>query len=293
MSSIISTFLRGRDQITNQVLALSGPASAAIFALTNIIFTICRADGYSCGKQMVSKLGALGAPYACVFNLFGFVLPGLLVVALAAGLKRELRVSAAPAFLGLCGVFLIVVGLFPVGFTLLGDFTHVTAALLCGFSFVVAALLLSGPMRKHPSFIKLGRLTPWLVFLLILNPAGQLAWAPQGLLPPGWTERLNLVGYFAWLTFAGLSFGQYRQPGYWPLSEGRSLLNFRSVSFLSGEWRVSIRTWSQSNFQRLHGRERERSVLWRTGASERPRSGISRSGPPHLAGAVLTPSPLS
>ena len=161
---------------------------------------------------MVSKLGARGAPHACVFNLFGFVLPGLLVMAFAVGVKRELRVSSAPTLLGLGGAFLTVVGLLPVGFTSLGDSIHVTAAFLCGVSFVVAAVLLSNPMRKHPSLIRLGRLTPWFVFLLILNAADQLAWAPQGLLPPGWTERLNLVAYFAWLTFAGVSVSAKKNP---------------------------------------------------------------------------------
>jgi hypothetical membrane protein len=225
----MSIFLPGRVQISNQVLALSGPGSAAVFALTNIVFTAFAADGYSCGQQMVSKLGARGAAHACVFNLFSFVLPGLLVVALAFGLKRELRVLTAPTLLGSCGAFLIVVGLFPVGFTLLGDSTHVTAALLCGLSFVVSASLLSSPMRKHPSFFQLSRLTPWLVFLLILHLAGQVIWAPEGLLlPPGWTERLNLVGCFAWLTFAGLSLStSLRQKRDWnrfpsvPLSSDR------------------------------------------------------------------------
>ena len=78
-------------------------------------------------------------------------------------------------------------------------------SLLCPLAFVVAAVLLSIPMRKNPRFIQLSRLTPAFVFLLILNVACALAWAPQDFIPPGWSQRFNLVGYFFWLTFAGLS----------------------------------------------------------------------------------------
>jgi hypothetical membrane protein len=225
--SAISTFLRGRAKIINQLFALSGPAAAATYALTNIVFTVCVAQGYSSGEQMVSKLGARGAPFACVFNLFGFVLPGLLVMALAAGLKRELRVSAAPAFLGLCGVFLGVVGLFPVGFTLVGDAAHVIAAVLCGLSFVIATVLLSSPMRKHPAFVQLSHLGPRIAFLLILNPAGQLTLAPEGFLPPGLIERLSLIGCFAWVTLAGMSLSKsgIRKPDGAPLSGNLACAN--------------------------------------------------------------------
>ena len=204
----MSTFRPRQAESNSQLLALSGPASAAVFAVTNIMFTVCVAGGSSSCEQMVSQLGASGAPLASVFNLFGFILPGLLVVALAVGLKRELRTFAAPPLLGLCGASFTVVGLFPMGFGLsgvVGNSIHVIAAQLCGLLFVVAAVLLSIPMRKHPSFIQLSRLTPGLVFLLILNVIIQLEWAPQELIPPGWSQRISLVGYFAWLAFAGLS----------------------------------------------------------------------------------------
>ena len=205
MRSLASTFLAGRTHTISRILALCGPVSAAVFALTNIIFIECAADGDSCGKQWMSRLGATGAPHASVFNLFCFILPGLLVVALAAGLKREFRIFTAPTFLGLCGGSLTVVGLFPLGFSLSDNLIHTLAAHLCGLSFVVAAVLLSIPMRENSSFVQLSRLTRGLVFLLILNAALQLAWAPQGFLPPGWNQRLNFLGYFAWISFAGLS----------------------------------------------------------------------------------------
>jgi hypothetical membrane protein len=152
---------------------------------------------------VISELGASGAPHAFVFNFFGFIVPGLLIVALAVGLKREFCIICAPSLLGLCGAFLAIVGLFPLKFG--ANYIHVIAAHLCGLAFVVAAVLLSIPMRKNPRFIQLSRLTPAFVFLLILNVACALAWAPQGLIPPGWSQRFNLVGYFFWLTFAGLS----------------------------------------------------------------------------------------
>jgi hypothetical membrane protein len=205
MSSLLSSISVGRTQTNSELLAISGPISAVVFAFTNIVFTVCATDSYSYAKQMVSDLGAAGAPKASIFNFFGFILPGLLVVALAFGLKRELRVSGAPASLGLCGILLMTVGFFPLQSTLAGNIIHVTAGHLAGLAFVVAAVLLSTPMRKHPSFNLLGRVTPGLIFLLILNAADQLEWTPPGFLAPGWGERFTLIGFFAWLALAGLS----------------------------------------------------------------------------------------
>lgn len=188
----------------------AGIAAAVAFATSLVGFAAVRNDGYTHGTKAVSELGAVGAPNALAFNLLGFVLPGLLVVALAVGLHRGLRASGSratgPALLALSGLAFAGAGVFPVDMAAresMLSLLHLAASQLTGLAFAAAVFPLGAAMRRHPGLAGLGRVTPWFVLLLVVNVAWQIAWQATGVVLPGWGQRIAFAGYFLWVALAG------------------------------------------------------------------------------------------
>lgn len=70
---------------------------------------------YSHLHQAVSELGAFGAPRMWVWNVGGYLLPGVMLAAFGWGLMRRLRPGSriAPTLLALAGGGLALAGIFP------------------------------------------------------------------------------------------------------------------------------------------------------------------------------------
>jgi len=71
--------------------------------------------GYNHVTQYISELGAVGSPVAWFFNPLGLEVYGLLIIAFSYGLYRGIKESlVGPALLGISGVGVILVGIFPM-----------------------------------------------------------------------------------------------------------------------------------------------------------------------------------
>ncbi len=191
-------------------LGFAGPTAALFFGLSLLGFAAARTDGYTHATKAVSELGATGAPNAQVFNLLGFIIPGLLVIALAVGVNRALQATErhmmGSILLALSGVFCVGAGVFPVDMaarTSTASLLHLAAAQLTGLAFAVAVFPLGAAMRRDPEFAALGSVTPWFVLFLVANVAWQIVWQTTGLVLPGWGQRLGFTGYFLWMALAG------------------------------------------------------------------------------------------
>jgi hypothetical membrane protein len=196
---------RSRRGALRCVALLSAPAAATIFLLGVIGFAAHGPEGYAHGTQMVSELGALGAPHALAFNILVFIVPGLLIATFGLALRQELGPSSSAILISLSGLSLVSVALFPIdpGFRdAPTNVLHSVFAQFCGSAFVMALILHSGALRAHPRLGTLGRITPWFASVLIIKAAWHLFWAPGQMLEAGWNERLNLAAYFAWMTLA-------------------------------------------------------------------------------------------
>lgn len=77
------------------ILAACGIAGPVLYASVVIVLGFLR-PGYDHLTQVISELGEVGAPNAIVMNIFGFVLPSLLIFAFAIGLYRGIRDGRAP-----------------------------------------------------------------------------------------------------------------------------------------------------------------------------------------------------
>jgi hypothetical protein len=71
-------------------MAAGGGLAPLLFALALAVFGR-RYPGYNQLRQQMSVLGAAGAPDAALFNGLGLFLPGILIVAFAAGLHQGIR----------------------------------------------------------------------------------------------------------------------------------------------------------------------------------------------------------
>ncbi|KON27796.1 hypothetical protein AC481_03730 [miscellaneous Crenarchaeota group archaeon SMTZ-80] len=96
------------------LLAICGMV-APIWFIIMWIFSGAMYIGYNHVTQYISELGAVGSPVAWFFNPLGLEVYGLLIIAFSYGLYRGIKESlVGPALLGISGVGVILVGIFPM-----------------------------------------------------------------------------------------------------------------------------------------------------------------------------------
>lgn len=155
-------------------------ALAAISALLAAVFAGALLDGYSHRDFPLAYLGAEGVPGAGAFNLFAFLLPGLLAFAVAWRLRAGLPVQApwrariGARLIALAALGYAAQGLLPLrpedlGATVNG--LHASAWMLWWIAFVPGAALLAlgGGSR---AFALASACAACLVAVLVLPPWG-------------------------------------------------------------------------------------------------------------------------
>ena len=190
---------------------LAGPAAATLFFSSLVGFAALRSDDYTHSRKAVSELGAAGAPNAPLFNLFGFILPGLLIIMLGWRIRQVAGAGtprSGPILLVLSGAAFGAAGLFPFELETRGSLlstAHLVAAMLSGVLWALALFWIGPLFRRHLGLETLGTATPWFVLFLLANVLWQVAFQSGADIPPGWGQRLGFLGYFLWVTLAGLS----------------------------------------------------------------------------------------
>jgi len=185
---------------------LAGIAAGACFLAALAGFGMAL-DGYSQVRHPVALLGASGVPHALVFNLLGFVLPGLLAAGVAMRLRRDLPHDAGwPARIGARLVLLSALAFAAQGLLPLdpGDLDgaasqwHATAWMLWWIAFVPGAGLLAAGLIRVQDWRTLAR-TSAVVAVLVLV----FAMLVPGAVAPGVAQRIAFVAWFGWLLSCG------------------------------------------------------------------------------------------
>lgn len=198
------TGLQG-DRRGMRAVGIAGVAAGLCFALALLGFGAAL-DGYAHAVWPVALLGAEGVPRATAFNLFGFVLPGLLAASVAWGRRGGLQAGAGlPLRLGwmlalLAALAFAMQGLFPLDASEPAGGRgrlHGVAWGLWGIAFTAAAAMLSmGALAARRR---------WQAFAHLC--AGALVFAPAWLLadavPVALAQRLAFAAWFAWVAWAG------------------------------------------------------------------------------------------
>lgn len=186
----------------NSYTRFCGPAALVSFVAAA---TICSAmlDGYSHREHPLALLGAIGVPGASAFNVFAFVLPGLLLTVSFGAMRSALpaianwRARIGTQLATLSALAFATQGLLPLDPDNLGsqaNALHALAWTVWWIAFAAAGVLLaaSGPSR---GFRRATLAASIAVLTLALPPwpGAMAAFAP----------RLAFVVWFVWATYAG------------------------------------------------------------------------------------------
>jgi hypothetical membrane protein len=163
-------------------------------------------ESYSQSVNDVSELGAIGTSNATLWNVVGFIIPGLclavvgraLARTIGAGQERAGRVAAS--VLPLFGLGVAGQGLFPAlmanGVPVIVSWhtrTHLIVSLVSGLAWMVGALCLIAPMRRNSEWGRWYLINIAAVLLAIAGSFGR-----GGGLPDGLVQRLVDAIVFAW-----------------------------------------------------------------------------------------------
>jgi hypothetical membrane protein len=206
----------GSNQRLFSSFGLIGPVS-----FTSVLVAVSLANpGYSHVTQYISELGQPGASLSWAMNILGFGLLGLLTLgfswALYKGFGRNLGLRSGSSLLGLSGVFLIMVGIFPRSPGSLIGLVHGGVSITSALVAVLGLLLISWGLFRLGRFKRMGAYTLitalaslliWIIFFF--NPVDGMTGALQ---------RLSMGLTLLWMGVLGIRL--FRTQAY---SESRSV----------------------------------------------------------------------
>jgi Protein of unknown function (DUF998) len=205
------TMWRSSPRELQRWLALGGLIAPVLFVTAVIVTAAARPD-YRHDQQMISLLGELGGPRAAVMNFAGFLLYGVLVLGLAAGLHAGIRNGSGdwlgPLLVGVYGLGYIAVAFAPCSPGCTGasstpsEQAHFLISRVIFMAAVAAPLTLFARLAKDPAWSILRFvvvLFPSVGYLLFILPLPGVGAGSQQRLFIGCTLGWILV--LAWRLF--------------------------------------------------------------------------------------------
>jgi len=203
-----------------RVAGFLGIAACVVFWMASFVFGALR-PSYSHSLNTISELGTLGTPNATLWNIIGFIVPGLLL-ALAGGViahsisrEQSLLRSLSRLLLVLSGLAIAGQGVIPAEMTNgVADITspytrgHFISSLISGAAWAIGALLLIGPMKRSPEWHDRYIVSIVLVSLTLVAP-----FALRGVLPDGLAQRVGNAIFLMWFVLMSLKLMQLRGNG--------------------------------------------------------------------------------
>jgi hypothetical membrane protein len=200
-----------QDMTNTRVSGFLGIAACVEFWGASFVLGALR-PSYSHSVNTISELGARGTPNAAVWNIVGFIVPGLLLAlvggAIAQSIGREKSVlrTLSTALLVLSGLAIAGQGVIPAEMTNgVADITspytrgHFISSLVSGAAWVIGVLLLIGPMKRSPEWRR-WRIVSVVLVVLTLSASIVL----RGALPDGLAQRLGNGVFFTWFVLTSL-----------------------------------------------------------------------------------------
>ncbi len=201
-----------------KTFAIIGISSAVIFWIAYFLMSSLRPD-YSLFTKAISELGSVDAPYKWIWNVFGYIIPGVLIAIYSVGLYRNVAIaktSRLPLFgIALSGIFMSLSGIFPGDFDDRESFTmlmHTIGSIGSYIFFLIGAFTYPKLMNKTAYWKRAKAPTLTLTFLTIIFGAWSFVFPNI----PAAGQRIVFLLYFLWIAYTATKF--YRQP---PENEGR------------------------------------------------------------------------
>jgi hypothetical membrane protein len=197
--------------VNQRLIGVLGVGAWILFWSASIVFGALR-PSYSPVANTVSELGAIGTPYATLWNVCGFVIPGILLAVVGAAIART--VNDRPSFSRTLATLLLVLsglavagqGLMPAAMINgVADITsaatrgHFISSLISGAAWALGTLLLIGPMKRNPKWRGLHVVSIVLLVLAIVSSI-----ALRGRMPDGLAERIGDAFFCVWFVMMSL-----------------------------------------------------------------------------------------
>lgn len=183
--------------MSNKTNGLIGIAAVVIAVLTIVIMAELRTDGYNHFHKAVSELGSLDAPNKWVFNILGFIIPGILIAIFSFNLLKEFGsypIKSYPFYLLLfSGLLITLAGLFPANMENRKSITtiiHLIGALGSGICWFLCALTLWWQLKKNNVWKNTSIATFLIPFIMILA----MSFVPKD--KPGLSQRITFIAYY-------------------------------------------------------------------------------------------------
>lgn len=189
--------------MSDRTAALVGIAGCILFWVSLFLFGAMRPE-YSQQTKAVSELGVFGAPHSLLWNLIGFIAPGLCLAlsggAIARSVQRAQRRSVSYWLLVASGLGFAATGIIPAEMrdgspTLESPYTigHIIMTFVSAVPWIVATFLMASPMKRNAD---------WRAVSNVSLALGFIAIACFGLrvttVLPGVAQRISFAVYFAW-----------------------------------------------------------------------------------------------
>jgi hypothetical membrane protein len=194
----------------NRKIGLLAMFSPLLFAAVYLTLASLRPE-FSHLSKAISELGSIDAPRAWAWNVFGYMIPGLLVALLGLGIRNRFatkRGALLPAAaLVASGLLMTLSGVFPGDFdnrTSTTMIVHTVVSLGCFVAFLVAAFSLPRVIRQAREW------RPFVWSSLVLAAASIVTGFLRSGNAPGLGQRLGFASFFLWVALIG--YALYRDP---------------------------------------------------------------------------------
>ena len=188
-----------------RIAGFLGIGAFVVFWLASFILGAIRPD-YSHVVNTISELGAIGTPNAILWNIIGFIVPGIFlaiaggVIAKSVSLGKSKVITLACVLLVLAGLAVAGQGIFPAemkdGIANTASSStrgHFLFSLLSGAAWALGALMLVRPMKRSPHWHGWHIVSATLVVLTVI-----ISLSLRSVMPDGLAQRTGDVFFFAW-----------------------------------------------------------------------------------------------
>lgn len=186
----------------NRTAGLIGIAGCVLFWISLFVFGEMHTD-YSQQTKAVSELGVFGAPHALLWNLIGFIAPGLCLALCGGAIARAIEPSSRSMsywLLVASGLGFAATGVIPAEMrggspALDSPFTvgHIVMTFVSAVPWIVAMFVLVGPMKRNAQWRALSNAN----LALGLTAIACFGLRATAILP-GVAQRISFAVYFAW-----------------------------------------------------------------------------------------------
>ena len=196
---------KGGHQHMRKTAGFLGIGACVLIWAASLVFGAIR-PGYSHSVNTLSELGAIGTPNATLWNITGFIVPGLLlavtggVIAQSVSRERSKALTLASLLLVISGLAVAGQGLIPAKMAngvadVTSNYTkgHFISSIISGVAWAAGALVLVGPMKRSPAWRGYQVASVILVVLTLVA-----ALTLRGVLPDGLAQRTGNVVFQAW-----------------------------------------------------------------------------------------------